>query len=89
MVILLQLKMQRLKGVLLNLKGEQLSDIDTTGKTIVKTIYSVKFAKHITGWDWTLFWPVGQHLEVIPLTDVTQLKQGDTLRYKYTTKVKL
>jgi len=63
------------------LKGEQLSDIDTTGKTIVKTIYSVKFAKHIAGWDWTLFWPVEQRLEIIPLTDVTQLKQGDTLRY--------
>lgn len=63
------------------LKGDHLSEIDTTGKKVVKTIYSVKFAKHIAGWNWTSFWPVGQRLEVIPLTDVTQLKQGDTLKY--------
>lgn len=63
------------------LKGDNLSDIDTTGQTVLKTIYSIKFAKHITEWDWTLFWPVGQRLEIIPLTDVTQLKQGDTLKY--------
>lgn len=63
------------------IKDENFSNIDTTGKTVLKTIYSVKFAKHIAEWDWSLFWPIGQRLEVIPLTNVTQLKQGDTLKY--------
>lgn len=63
------------------LKGSDLSDIDTTGKKVIKTIYSIKYAKHIAEWDMSLFWPVGQRLEIIPLTNVKQLKQGDTLSY--------
>lgn len=63
------------------LKGKNFSDIDPMGQNIVKTFYSVKFAKYISDWNLNHYWPIGQRLEIVPLTNVTKLKEGDTLKY--------
>jgi len=63
------------------LKGATLNDIDTTDKNVLKTLYSTKFAKHITKWEDYLSAPIKQRLEIVPLYDVTDLKEGDYIVY--------
>jgi len=64
------------------LKDPVYSNIDATGKEVIKELYSIKFAKYITKWSCYLKKPIGQRLEIVPMSDVTKLQEGDSLKFK-------
>jgi uncharacterized GH25 family protein len=63
-------------------KGAIRDEINVSGQEVLKDLYSVKYAKHIIDWNSYLCSPIGQRLEIIPLSDVTKLNEGDTFKVK-------